>query len=186
MKYIIGVIVLIISVQQAVAGNFFLYAQVNGGGDTLAYGVDSDGSRSDYYEVNAGGGFEFGFGGQLQISQTYDAHIRITYGYNEDKLETESGDTSFKSTPVEFSLLKSIAEQHLLGVGLIYESSPEWSFSRSSDIEFDTATGYALQYGYQWGNGIEMGAKYRLIDYEIQSQSVSGDGLSAYFTIHFN
>ncbi len=186
MNKIFYFVLLNLSINTASAANFFVYSQFSGGGDTLAYAVDSDGSR-EYDQINAGGGLEFGFGGQAELSRAYGLHLRASFGFNEDELETESGDTSFKSTPIELMLLKDINDRHWLGVGLLSERESEWNFSDQNltDIKFDDANGFALQYSYRWDFGLELGSKLRFIEYKSRDlRDLSGDGLSLYMSYH--
>ena len=64
------------SASKCYAANFYIYSQINGGGDLIVSG-------GGYYEydVTAGGGLEHGIGGQFSLNKSDNVHLNFSYGF---------------------------------------------------------------------------------------------------------
>lgn len=176
-KLLLPVILLLSS--NAYAELYFELA-IEGGGETLVETTSVD-------EINAGSGIKFAAGVQNVISED-GRTLSLSLGYLFDSIDARNGTADFDT--LTFDAIYSIPSvNHRFGFGLSYHIGPTYKddvdgFARFK-ADFDDALGFALQYGYALGSGFQLGARYTLMDYEINNVTVDADSFGIFLSNGF-
>lgn len=151
--------------------------QITFGGDTLiTLDVEDIFGDVDETKVKAGELFGFFVGGAYRFADS-PFQIQATVGWHAAGIFAENGDASFNRFPVELLGFMNFGP-HRVGAGVTHHLSPSFEydsdfsgfnsnadFRRDFDTNFEDATGFVVQYDYQFGNHYNLGVRYVDIEY---------------------
>ncbi|MBA3581399.1 MAG: hypothetical protein H0W44_02985 [Gammaproteobacteria bacterium] len=181
-------------------GKWGYYVGLSHGGDSIsdAYNQNAIGN-ADSTKLNkltdslqAGGLAHVALGYQMDITSSGSWIGRATVGWKFDSRASGTDNISFDRYPVELAVYHEAIPEHFFGFGIIREHSPYIDISLSSgsnlDVDLNTATGFALLYGWQVYGKTELGARYTNISYEGGglNGSLDGSSIGMYVTQYFD
>ena len=155
------------------------------GGDEIAYAEFTDGSSD---KIKAGEFLHF-YGGVLFDFPESPFSTRLAFGYHVDDITAENGRIKFDRKPVEIVPFYNINENNRIGVGLSYHLDPTLTSDVFSDVTFDDALGFLVEYGYGFSSGkVWLGLRYLNIDYDpsaiggtpVTAKSIDGSHFGIY------
>lgn len=154
---------------------------VTAGGDTTAR--FSDGTKQ---QAGDGGGFNIGY--EFDVGEENLYVIKATVGKSSDDPDLRNGRTKLEQTRYNLVLMKRLGN-HQFGGGFAYHSNQSWNFTGpvigTSTVDYQSAWGLAAQYGWQFSQYGELGARYTSIEYEPEITGASTDASSFGIFVNF-
>src|SRR5690606_325816 len=151
------------------------------GGDKLTTVEFTDGSSET---LRAGSGIAFNAG---VVHHFIDApfSIQASFGYLLEDTAASNSNIRFSRDPLEVLGCWRNGD-HRCGGGLVHHFSPTFDMDNlgPGKVEFDDATGFALEYGWRFISVRYTGIEYSF-DTPFGSAKVDGNGLGVYLTYGF-
>lgn len=154
--------------------SFMFGFESKSGGDDVGSLVNDGEEKGD---VEAGSGMNIYAGVVLKPVDYFET--RISAGYHFDRSKTETGTVYMDRTVID--LIPTFAYHiHRLGLGATYHINPtlDGDDFNKSDIEFDNAWGYLVEYGVKVTPFLYLGVRYVGLDYDIKTEGVQLNGSS--------
>lgn len=152
------------------------FGEISGGlgGDTLATLYFVDGEKQD---LDAGDGVTLSIGAAQHFSRNFG--VKYAVGYKMSFSAAENLDVRKSTIPIDIiPYLRS--GQHRFGAGLTYHLSPEFYMESYGTVEFDSATGYVVEYGFA---GFTLA--YTDIDYSVEGVDFDASNIGLRYTFGF-
>ena len=147
---------------------FNVFGGLTYGGDKL---VEVQYDNGDDDDVRAGGLYLLGAGLRYQPQGT-DFGLQTSIAYHADSADASNDDTTFSRIVFEAVPFYRFAPQHRIGLGLALHTNVEFEidFNRTETVEFDSALGLVLEYGYDFtGHDGTLAFRYTHISYDPSS-----------------
>ncbi len=160
--------------------NGFIGAGLTGGGEDLAtveVQYSGNNSSTNDRDISSGGLYSL-TGGVIIQTPNPAIDVQASFGMHSDDVFAGGDSVSFTRWPLE---LLAFGKQgpHRLGGGISYHLNPELDLEDVNQpvYTFENALGWVAEYGYSlngWGNkGLVIGARYMLIEYELETANNS-------------
>jgi len=160
------------------------------GGDELGefIAIDDDDDEDDV-DVKAGEGVSFSAGVDVPIGSS-PFSVSLMGSYIVGGLIAKENSVDYDRFAIDLLGHYAITQHHVLGAGLVFHLSPEYDASDvtnsdDDDIEFDNATGFAVEYMYKSADSFGIGLRYTKVEYETSDgrlldgdDEFSGDNVS--------
>jgi len=149
------------------------------GGDKLATVGFTDGSSQT---LRAGSGIALNAG---FVHHFDNASIQASLGYLVEDTSATNSNIRFSRYPLEVLGFWRNGD-HRFGGGLVHHFSPTFDLDNlgSGKLDFDDATGFALEYGWRF-----ISVRYTTIEYSFDAvtgtEKFDGDGIGVYLTYGF-
>lgn len=178
----------LISIANVGKAELFLEASLEGGGETFATAERGN----DYYSIdddlNIGGGIKLGIGIQNMIGQEELGSLSVALGYIWDRIDATNGDADFSTITFDVIYTRHF-DMHRLGLGASYHIDPRYEEdidgSTPFDLDFDDSLGFTLKYGYEINQGLQIGVRYTVMEYEINNTDVDADSFGLFLSNGF-
>ena len=152
-------------------GRFYLTAGYSLGGEPLEEFIFTDG---DTDEITTGDGFHIGAGGYLSF---YDNQWQLQSGISYFFDQTDGNNADMSISRITYELMPFyVYERHRFGGGLIVHFSPEFESDFNGEkveLDFKTAAGVQVEYGYEINPEYTLGIKFSNISYTLEDESLS-------------
>ena len=149
---------------------FYITAGYSLGGEDLEEFEFDDG---DSDEVTTGDGFHIGAGGYLAFSP----HFQLQSGFSYFLDQTSANNADMSVTRFTYELMPFfVYQKHRLGGGLIVHFAPEFEREINDEtltLEFETAAGFQVEYGYEINREYMFGLKLANINYTLEDASLN-------------
>jgi len=154
------------------------------GGDTLRNVQFTDGSTSN---IKANEGLYVGVGMSL-LNEEKTLEVELTANWKYDGIEATNGSISWTRWPID-ALFFYRTEQIRVGGGLTYHMNPKLEVSGAApgnNVDMENSLGKVLQFEYRFGEHGSVGARYTMLEYDVQgSTAVKSNGLGIVVTGRF-
>ncbi len=152
------------------------------GGDTLVTVVFVGGETD---KIKANEGFLLGAGVSM-LNATKDVETEVALSYKFDVITGSNGEVTFSRLPLDalvFYRLPSVR----LGGGVTYHLNPDLDGSGVAspfDTSFKNALGFVLQADWRLTEKMNLGLRYTILDYEVESTGakIDSNGLGIVFS----
>lgn len=163
-----------------------LQAGFDVGGDEMVRAVFV-GGESD--SINAGELMHFDIGFSVPSATSNPAwESQLTIGWKNDSIDAGNGTMDWSRYPVDF-LQFYIVNEWRFGAGLTWHMDPtlEGNGVVAGKVAFENAFGFLLEADYLMGlnRAVFLGARLTLIEYEVDTASISADSLGAVLGLRF-
>ena len=169
----------------SIAGSTDTFAEQNGqplhwllglgltaGGDKLGTIVYQDGDTAD---INAGDLVHIYGGFTYSHSPMFES--KVTIGYHFDEATASNGTVTFSRIPIEY-VASYVIDNHRIGGGLAYHTNTKLDESDFgySDVKFDDALGFLVEYSYQFVSWFNVAVRYEAIEYKVSDPYITFNG----------
>lgn len=166
----------------ALDSSLHLKAGYDTGGDTFI-GVTFIGGDTD--KIRANEGFFFGAGVSL-VNEAKNIETELSLSYKFDEIVASNGEIAFDRMPLEAIVFYSLPSVRI-GGGVTYHLNPklEGSGVLAGRADFKDAFGFLLQADWRLAEKVNLGVRYTILDYEIESTGAKFDsnGLGVVFSV---
>ncbi len=178
-------LLLIIGIAKA---ELFFEGSIEGGGETFATAESSNDFYSFDDDLNIGGGTKVAIGIQNMVGEEALGSLSLALGYIWDRIDADNGDADFSTVTFDVIYIRHF-NKHRLGIGASYHIGPEYEEdidgSIPFDLDFDDSLGFILKYGYEINQGLQIGARYTVMEYEFNDIDVDADSFGLFLSNGF-
>ena len=163
----------------AFAGFYYEFGFLNGG-DALVTGNAPSNIFPSEDTIKAGSGRKLAFGWHDLLGKRRTRFFSASLGLLEDDIDSAGGDASLETISID-AIYGYRFNPHRLGLGLSLHQSPDFEQDIDSTIEskisFENATGFLLQYSYEYTPAFHIGVRYVDMEYEAKDLEVDASGV---------
>lgn len=162
--------------------SFHFKAGYDAGGETLVTVVFVGG---DTDKIKANEGLFFGAGVSM-VNDTKDVETELSLSYKFDEITGSNGEVSFSRLPLDALVFYRFPSVRL-GGGVTYHLNPDLDGSGvvgGLNVSFKNALGLVLQADWRLTEKLNLGLRYTVLDYEVESTGakVDSNGIGIVFS----